>query len=167
LLDANKDNYDDALLCEFLIFTGLRISEARKLQVNHIDMSNNMLKVVEGKGGKDRYIPITSNLLSKLRLYLGERKTGYVFAKRNETRYTVRALQYKIINCLEKSKIDKKLSTHSLRHTFGCLCLARGMDIMKIRDMMGHSDVKVTQIYAKCVLPSIKDEFLRLMDVRA
>jgi len=152
------------LLAEFLIYTGLRISEARNLLIQHIDFGNNQLKVVQGKGHKDRYVPIAISLNKQLRQYIGSRVSGYLFAKKNLTAYTIRALQ-KRMECLISNCgfVDKKLSTHSLRHTFACLCLAKGLRLEDIKLMMGHSSIKTTEIYGKLELGSIKENYLRLM----
>ena len=159
-------NKFDGVLIEFLIFTGLRISEANKLQIQDLDFNDNKLKVIEGKGKKDRYVPLTNNLIQKLNLFLGDRKRGFVFAKSDETKYSIRALQKRIKNNLNACNFEKKLSTHSLRHTFACLCLAKGMQLTDIKLMMGHSSIKTTEIYAKLELGSIKNQFLQLMDQR-
>jgi integrase/recombinase XerD len=166
LLNVAAEDSFDALFIEFQIFTGLRISEARNLMIQDIDWFNNQLKVVQGKGGKDRHVPITSNILHKLRLYLNGRTKGYVFTKKAGLPYTIRALQIRISKRLKQCKFQKKLSTHSLRHTYACLCLARGMRIEDIKLLMGHSAIKTTEIYAKLELSSIKEKYLSLMDQR-
>lgn len=166
LLEKAKDKPTDALLMEFLIFTGLRVAEAANLLVSDVHFSENVLKVSQGKGSKDRYVPITNNLQSKLKLYLNGRTSGYLFCKSNETKYTTRALQYRVTYWLKACNFNKELSTHSLRHTFGCLALARLKDIKQVSVLMGHSSVKTTEIYAKIMLPGLVDDFLRLMDMR-
>lgn len=162
----NEKNMLTQLLMEFLIFTGLRISEARNIMIQDIDFNNDQLKVIQGKGHKDRYVPLTSNLGQKLKLYLQERKRGYLFTKKNNMPFTKRALQKRVSQSLNSCGFNKVLSTHSLRHTFACLCLARGITIEKIKLFMGHSSIKTTEVYAKLELGSVKEEFLSLMDYR-
>lgn len=166
LLEVSKNNSFDNLLIEFMVFTGLRISETRNLLIGHIDFSNNQLKVIEGKGGKDRYVPLSTNLQSKLKLFLQDRKKGYVFARSDQKPYTIRAINYRITKQIQKCHFEKKIHVHSLRHTFACLCLARGLSLENIKLLMGHSSIKTTEIYAKLELGSIKEQFLRLMDMR-
>jgi site-specific recombinase XerD len=60
----------------------------------------------------------------------------------------------------------KDLHTHTLRHTFACLCIAKGLQIQEISLLMGHTDIKTTQIYAKLELGAIKSNFLKIMDMR-
>lgn len=159
---AYEKSAETGLLCKFLIYTGLRISEARNLLINNIDLSNNQIKVVEGKGKKDRFVPLAVTLGHDIRHHLNERSKGYLFAKKNETPYTIRALQYKVENVIKDCAFTKELSTHSLRHTFACMCLSRGLTLEQIKLFMGHSHVETTEIYAKLELGAVKDEFLRL-----
>jgi len=154
LKEAQNDPLN-TILIELLIFTGLRIAEARNLLIDYIDFDNNQLKVVQGKGKKDRYVPITPNLQSKLKLWLRGRTRGYLLAKSNHTAYSVRALQQRVTNCIDRCGFTKKLSTHSLRHTFGCLCRARGMKVGDIQILMGHASIKQTEWYAKLELGDI------------
>lgn len=163
LLNASKDDTFTNLLIEFLIFTGLRINEARNLQVRDLDRANNQLKVVSGKGAKDRHVPITNSLLQKLQLFLGERRQGYVFAKKDGKPYSKRALQKRVKSWIGRCGFAKRLSTHSLRHTFACLCLARGFSLEQVKLLMGHTNVKTTEIYAKLELGDVKEKYLQIM----
>lgn len=164
LLEVSRNNPFDNLLLEFMIFTGLRISETRNLLIGNIDYYGNQLKVINGKGNKDRFVPLSMNLQSKIKLFLRERKRGYVFARSDEKKYTRRALRYRITKQITKCKFEKRIHTHSLRHTFACLCLARGMRLEDIKLLMGHDNIKTTEIYAKLEIGSIKDKFLQLMN---
>lgn len=166
LLEVSKDNPFDGLLIEFMIFTGLRLSETRDLMIQSIDFGANQLKVVSGKGAKDRYVPLTTNLQHKLKLFLGGRLRGFVFARSDQKYYTRRALRYRITKQIAKCGFSKRIHTHSLRHTFACLCLARGLRLEDIKLLMGHDNIKTTEVYAKLELGSIKNKFLELMDMR-
>jgi len=163
---AHKKDNLTGLLAEFLTFTGLRIAEATDLMVQDIDFDANQLKVINGKGGKDRFVPVTSNILQKIKLHLNKRTKGYVFGKKNGTQYSKRAFQKRIKGVLLSCNFTKNLSTHSLRHTFACVCLARGLDLKQISILLGHDSVKSTEIYAKLELGTIKEQFLHLMDKR-
>lgn len=166
LLEVAKDSPFDAVIVEFLIKTGLRIAEALDLLVSSIDWDNNQLKVIAGKGAKDRYVPIGNDLQTKIRLLIGKRQSGYLFQKKNGRKYTTRAIQKRISKLINKCKFTKHLSTHSLRHTFACICLSKGMRLEDIKILMGHSSIKTTETYAKLELGSIKEQFLMLMDKR-
>lgn len=150
------------LLCEILIFTGVRINELRNVDIRDL-ADNNQLLIKYGKGGKERFVPITDSLYHKVQLYAHGQKVGVLFANRQHQRYTVRMLQYMVGQVIEKAQIGKKLSTHSLRHTFACLCLAKGMSMEEVQVLMGHSSMKTTEIYARLELSTIKEKYLELV----
>ena len=150
------------LLCELLIFTGIRVNELRNVDIRDFD-DNNQLLIKHGKGGKERFVPISDSLYHKVQLYTEGKKQGVLFVNRKHQRYTVRMLQYMVGQVIEKAKLDKKLSTHSLRHTFACFCMARGMSLEAVQVLMGHSSMKTTEIYARLELSSIKDKYLELV----
>ena len=157
-------NKKDSALLEFMALTGLRVSEVVNLQINNIDENSNQLLVVGGKGNKDRYVPISNSLIQKIEMWIQGKRTGYVFCKGNGKPYTIRAIQKKVVKYLELCRFDKKnLSTHTLRHTFACLCLAKGLRLEDIQLMMGHSSRVTTEIYARLELGDIKDKYLQLM----
>lgn len=155
------------LLCEFLILTGLRINEARNLRTSDIEWSNDQIKVVNGKGGKDRYVPLNTQLANKIRMYLDGRRNGYLFCRVRKHQaignpMSKRLLQTRVEKVIKACKFEKHLSTHSLRHTFACMCLSKGMSLESIQLMMGHSSRVTTEIYAKLELGQVKQQFLQL-----
>lgn len=162
---AYKQSIFDGMLIKFLIHTGLRINEARSILIQHIDFDNDVLKVVQGKGNKDRFVPLSRNLKQSLMTFLNGRNKGFVFCKYNETEYTKRALQYRVENIIKKCNFTKqKITTHSLRHTFACMCLAKGLPLDRIQLLMGHEKITTTQIYAKLELGQLKNDFIRLIE---
>ena len=163
LSTAQQVSAKHRLLCEVLIMTGLRINELRNLDVRDLDFQNNQIKVVKGKGNKERQVPITNNLLHKIKLYLRDRTSNYVFLNRQNQQYSVRMLQHCVEKVIKKCQLQKKLSTHSLRHTFACLCLAKGLRLEQIQLLMGHSSYKTTEIYARMELGAVKEQYLQLM----
>jgi integrase len=163
LLENAKMETFDALLLDFLMRTGLRIAEARNLRVEHIDFQNKLIMVVKGKGDKDRQVPLLPQLQSKLLLYLNGRTKGVVFCRKNEAPYSIRALQYKVTGWLKTLNLQKKLSTHSLRRTYGCMCLANGVSLDRLQILLGHTKRETTEIYAKLTIADFKDDFIRLM----
>ncbi len=163
LSTAQQVSAKHRLLCELLIMTGLRINEMRNLDIRDLDFQNNQLKVMKGKGNKERQVPITNNLLHKIKLFIGDRKSNYIFLNRQNQQYSVRMLQHIVEGAIHKCQLQKKLSTHSLRHTFACLCLAKGLRLEQIQLLMGHSSYKTTEIYARMELGAVKEHYLQLM----
>lgn len=161
-LSLQKDK-TTALIIPLAIFTGMRINEITNLQVQHIDLTSYQIKIVQGKGSKDRFILINYELASKIKSYIGDRKAGFLFVKKNLTPYTKRALQKKIENTFKELSLDKKLSAHSLRHTYATLLLRRGMSLDRIQLLLGHSKRATTEIYAHLELEPVKQEYFKLM----
>jgi integrase/recombinase XerD len=152
-----------SMLGNLLLFTGLRISEVRNLDIRDIDFQNNQLKVVQGKGSKDRYVPAGNGLLAQLKHYVNGRTSGYVFLNSKNKPYSIRRLQQMMELCLDVCNFNKKLSTHNLRHTYACMCLSKGLRLEDIKLLLGHSSIKTTEIYAKLELGSIKDQYLQIV----
>lgn len=163
MLESTQNNILTNLLVEYQIMTGSRIGETTKQLIQHIDWDNNQIKIVEGKGKKDRYIPLHLGLKRRLLTHLQGRKKGYLFCKKNLTKYSTRALQKRIVNAYLSCNFSKHLTTHSLRHTFACMLMSKGMPIESIQLVMGHSSVKTTEIYAKLELGPVKEQFQRLL----
>lgn len=153
------------LLTNLLIFTGLRINEARNLDIRDIDFSNHQIKVIGGKGGKDRYVPLAPHLRDLLSMYIKDRRKGALLLNRKNRQYSKRMLQHMIEQIIKKSRIAKDLSTHSLRHTFACMCYRAGLSLEKLQLLMGHSSRVTTEIYAKMELGAVKKEFLQLIEM--
>lgn len=152
------------VLIPFAINTGLRISEIRNLHIQDIDFSNYQLRVVNGKGGKDREVILPQGMAQLLKTYLNDRKKGHVFVKSDHTPYTIRALQIMIKNVFDKLSLDKKLSAHSLRHTYATLLRRKGVSLDRIQLLMGHTSRETTEIYAHLELAPIKEEVLKLLN---
>lgn len=154
----------DRLILEIGAYAGLRVSEIVKLQVEHVDFEDGMLEVHAGKGDKDRNVPMHPRLASALRLYLAERKTGWVFGsgRGSSGHLTPRAVQLMIHATAERAEIVRHVTPHKLRHSFATLLLASGADLLEIKDLLGHSSVATTQIYAACLPERLRGAVERL-----
>ncbi len=130
----------DLTLVETACKTGLRRTELANLRVRDIDFINNRLKVVKGKGSKDRVIPLVNGLGDKLEELCTDKKPDdRVFG------LTARSLGMKISTWAKKAGVD--LHTHSLRHYFGTTLADRGAHIRAIQELMGHSNLSATEVY--------------------
>lgn len=159
---AGSFNPTYLMLAEFLLFTGLRVSEGMGLDIRDIDYTNDQLKVVQGKGSVDRFVPLRRSLARKLKMYHYGRDKGYLFINRKGKQYSKRMLQHMMESILSKCNFSKHLSTHSIRHTFACMGINTGMSLEQLQLIMGHSSKVTTEIYAKMELGSLKEEFLNL-----
>jgi integrase/recombinase XerD len=130
---------------------GLRVSEVVKLRVQDIDSSRMQIFVEKAKGKKDRYVMLSSLLLDILRGYIKSLNcapTYYLFEGQNKhEHYSCRSAQDIFKVAKDKAGITKKMSFHSLRHSFATHLLDKGVDIKYIKDLLGHFNIKTTERY--------------------
>ena len=143
-------NYRDKILILFLYNTGLRISELVSLEIKHLNFENNTVKVVQGKGGKDRIVNIVDDdLILALKAYIGTRKKGPLFSSNWNKKFTPRGIQkmikkYAVLAGLQEIS---RISPHTLRHTFAVHALDSGVNIVTINKQLGHKSLQTTLIY--------------------
>ncbi|PIR48047.1 hypothetical protein COV06_01460 [Candidatus Uhrbacteria bacterium CG10_big_fil_rev_8_21_14_0_10_50_16] len=139
-----------AIFATFL-YAGLRKQELLNLQYNDIDVENRSIFIRQGKGSKDRVVPICSALQESLDRYLVERKRLHktcpeFFASLNRNvGFTGTGMKRLVEKMKEASGI--KFSVHKLRHSFATMMLEGGCDIYSLSKMLGHADLKTTSIY--------------------
>jgi integrase/recombinase XerD len=129
---------------------GLRISEALRLTVSDIDGKRKLLRVRNGKGGKDRYVHLADRPLELLRDYCCRRgiRSGFLFpCKKSHVRSDTLERAFK--EALRQSGVNKAATPHTLRHSFATHLLEKGEDIRVIKDLLGHSSIKTTAIYTQ------------------
>jgi integrase/recombinase XerD len=122
---------------------GLRVSEITNLKINDIDSKRMLIHIKNTKGRKDRIVPLSQKVLDLLRTYYKEYKPKeYLFNGQN-------SLQYSIGSCqkIYKKYIDRYSSIHTLRHSSATALLENGTDLRIIQKILGHSNVKTTEIY--------------------
>jgi integrase/recombinase XerD len=144
----------DRALLETMYACGLRASEAIDLTLNDLDMEGGVLRA-RGKGGKERIVPIGSAALRTLREYfdrgrprlVGLSDEQRVFVNQRGERLTRQGL-YKIVQRHARTAgLERRMSPHTLRHTFATHLLAGGCDLRSLQEMLGHADIATTQIY--------------------
>jgi integrase/recombinase XerD len=148
---------------------GLRVSEVTALKLADIDSARMVIHVRQGKGGKDRYVMLSEQLLGILRAYWRiERPTEWLFPGLDPERpLTTRTLQLACRLAAQIAGLDKKVTVHTLRHCFATHLLERGVDIRVIQDLLGHCHITSTARYARLAINTIRQvqsplEHLRL-----
>jgi len=149
-------------LLELIYSSGLRRSEIIGLKIADVDFFNGVVKVL-GKGNKERYVPVTAAALQALRDYLGTRPhpqpTDALFLNKNNTPLTGDGLAYIFKNLAIKSNIVRKVSPHSLRHSFATHLLNNGCDLRSLQEMLGHKSLLATQVYTHVSLDKLKSVY--------
>ena len=145
---------------------GLRISEAVALQQSDIDSPRLLLRVRQGKGHKDRYAMLSPRLLSVLRTYWRAARPGpgYLFPSwRSGKHMTAGALALACREACQRSAIGKRITAHTLRHSFATHLLENGTDIRIIQVLLGHERIDTTARYTR-VTPQVIGATLSPLD---
>lgn len=131
---------------------GLRIGEATKLLLRDIDSERMQLKITHGKGGKQRYVPLSAKLLEELRGYWRACKpTHYLFpGKRDDQPLNSAVIQKAVRLAAAQARINKSVTSHTLRHSYATGLLEAGVDLMVISRLLGHSSFLTTMVYLHC-----------------
>ncbi len=147
------------------IFAGLRKKELLNLKYTDIDLDNLTIFVRQGKGSKDRIIPMSYRLAEILKTYLRERarlkKTCPEFFTSLNRDMGFQKIGMKRLVELMREVSGLKFSCHKLRHTFATLMLEGGCDIYSLSRMMGHSDIKTTTIYLSASAEHLRGQILK------
>ena len=138
---------------------GLRVSEVTHLRVSDVDPQRMILRVEQGKGRQDRYVMLSHKLLPVLREYWKNYETKHwLFPGRNPERPLTRASVHKFFHKARlEAGITKKISVHSLRHSFATHLLESGINIRKIQLLLGHRSLRATQVYTHVAADYLED----------
>ena len=140
----------DQAILELLYSSGLRVSELVGLNSNQLDLELGIVRVM-GKGRKERIVPVGMKAIESLKAYMEERGVSKgdepIFINASGGRLTARSVGRLIKKYSRHSGIFRKVSPHSLRHTFATHLLDAGADIREIQEMLGHSSLSTTQRY--------------------
>lgn len=140
------------LIIAMLYGCGLRRFELLNTKIQDVDFDRKMLHIREGKGMKDRYVPLGGHLSRGLKSYLeSERPYIWLFNGKTNTgqlqQFSATGVQWVIKGAAKKAGIKKHVTSHVLRHTYATHLLEMGMDIMTLKDLLGHVDIHTTLVY--------------------
>jgi integrase/recombinase XerC len=149
--EVSKEHHlRDRAILELLYSSGLRVSELVGLNLNHLNSDLGIVRVM-GKGRKERIVPVGVKAIEALKAYLETRRVSReddpIFINAFGGRLTTRSVGRLIKKYTRHSGIFRKVSPHSLRHTFATHLLDAGADIREIQEMLGHSSLSTTQRY--------------------
>jgi len=137
------------LLLTTVYAAGLRVSEAIALKVSDIDVDRMTMRIEQGKGAKDRYVPLAARLLQDLRAYWKTTSPGlWLFANRQDTRPIDITVAQKIYTMAKlRAGIQKQGGIHALRHAFATHLLEAGTDLHTVQRLLGHRQISTTMRY--------------------
>jgi integrase/recombinase XerD len=157
LIDVVK-NFKHKLLLGIAYGAGLRVSEVINLKIGDIDLGELTVTIQQSKGQKDRISVLPEKLINNIKnLTPGKDNNDYVFESERGGKLTTRTAQKVFETALKKAKIQKPATFHSLRHSFATHLLENGVDIRYVQELLGHSNIRTTQIYTHVTNPMIKN----------
>ena len=153
-------------MLELMYATGLRVSELVNVKLSDIDLINALIRTM-GKGSKERIIPLGDYAITALNIYINLYRDSFLIKGRSEYLFInnhgekmSRVGFFKIIKKLALEKgIKTKFSPHTLRHSFATHLLDAGADLRSIQELLGHSDIKTTQIYTHVSKQKIRQDY--------
>ncbi len=149
ILDRTKNIKHKAIIAS-IYGLGLRSSELLNLKIIDVDGSRNVVYIRKGKGKKDRVVMLSKKLKLQLRDYFKIYKPKvFLFEGQNGSNYTQSSIQQVIKQAAKRASIKKNITAHTLRHSFATHLLENGTDIRIIQKLLGHKDIKTTQIYTR------------------
>lgn len=148
------------ILC-MIYSAGLRSGELSRLKISDVDSGRMMIHIRRAKGCKDRYVPLSKNLLAGLRKYYNLYKPKeYLFnGNERETPYSQSGLRWIMRESVKKAGILKPVCVHTLRHSYATHLLEDGLDIVTIKELMGHDCIESTMVYLHIARPEKRKAF--------
>jgi site-specific recombinase XerD len=145
------------ILLTLIYSAGLRSQEACNLKVSDIDLERKTIHIRQSKYKKDRIVPLSHYMEKGLRqyLFLYHPNTWLFNGKKPDGRYSVNSISWILREAIKKTDIQKNVTPHSLRHSYATHLLEDGLNIVTIKELLGHSQIETTMIYlhvAQCPL---------------
>ncbi|MFH1620759.1 MAG: tyrosine-type recombinase/integrase [Patescibacteria group bacterium] len=155
---ASIANSKHRILAALSYGAGLRVSEVVRLRIEDLDLSELTVHIKQAKGRKDRLSVIPGGLIDELKsLSAGRVSTECLFASERGGRLSERTAQIVFERALKQAGITKNATFHSLRHSFATHLLENGVDVRYVQELLGHQNIRTTQIYTHVTNPRLKN----------
>ena len=150
-------NFKHKIIIKLLYGCGFRVSELINLKKEDFNFNENLIHVHLAKGRKDRFVKIPNSVKEELINFSKINLSDIFFVSSRGGKLTTATIRKIVKNAAKKAKIGKDVHPHTLRHSFATHLLEQGTDLRLIQKLLGHSDIKTTQIYLKISNQSIKN----------
>ena len=137
------------IILTLIYSAGLRGQEVINLHLSDIDFERHTIHIRKSKYKKDRIVPLSNFIAAGLKKYIAaENPHIYLFnGKESDGRYSIRGLSWVMREALKKCNVKKKVNLHSLRHSYATHLLEEGVNIVTLKQLLGHAEVATTMIY--------------------
>lgn len=147
------------LIIHYMFDTGIRLNEFIQLNVEDILKHDGYTLLTITKTDNDRIVPYSSKTKDLLKLYIGNRTTGPLLLNQYKGTRVTKSCLAKVFNDIKKELNFNKFHPHMLRHTFATFCLKSGADLKLIQEILGHSDIKMTETYLHYDIESLLENY--------
>jgi len=155
---SNISNNKHRLMVSLAYGAGLRVSEVVNMRIKNINAVDLTIHIKEAKGKKDRLTVFPAKIATDIQnLTAGKQANDFVFESNRGGKLTTTTAQKVFGNALKKSGIQKDATFHSLRHSFATHLLENGVDVRYVQELLGHQNIRTTQIYTHVMNPAIKN----------
>lgn len=143
---------------------GLRVSEIARLRAEDVDEDARTVTVVQGKGGKDRRVPVPPSFRARLLAWIDGRRTGWLFPspRHMDRPLTTRAIRYAVTGAGQVAGLTKRVRPHSLRHSYAVALLESGANLFDIQQLLGHEKIETTARYLHVSVDRLRSAVERL-----
>lgn len=170
MIDRTRNIKHKSIL-SLIYSAGLRRSELLGLKLNHIDSSRMVIQIIQGKGFKDRLVTLSPKVLEMLReYYKSYQPKVFLFEGQDGGQYSAESVGNIVKQAAKKAGIKKRVTAHTLRHSYATHLLESGVDIRYIQVLLGHKSSKTTEIYthvSSYTLGSIKSPIDSLLEPKS
>ncbi|MBD3281168.1 tyrosine-type recombinase/integrase, partial [Candidatus Uhrbacteria bacterium] len=150
-------NHKHRIMIALAYGAGLRVSEIVRLRVGDVDFNACTIHIKEAKGKKDRLTLLPEKLKSSLLMFTaGKSGDDYLFASERGGRLAERSIQLVFSGACKSVGMVKRVTFHSLRHSFATHVLENGIDVRYVQSLLGHGNIRTTQLYTQVTLNKLK-----------
>lgn len=146
----------DIVLIKTLLYTGVRVAELVAIRINEVDLDTCRIRITQGKGGKDRYVPFPTSFKETLALHIAgaqDKKAAFLFESSWKKPYSTRGVRAMLARYATQAGLEHNMAPHHLRHFLFTWLKTQGIDDALIQPYSGHASRQSLEIYSRLALP--------------